>query len=249
MAGRFFKLSKLKAMSKGQAGRYMLYALGEIVLVVAGILIALAINNANEAKKQNNELNAILLNIKADLVTDTTVVGRIIPVYEEREKIADSIVAGKFTRETYQTCSICHYLITSYAPFTINDKGYQQLRSFNQATEKQDSLSIEISQFYNLFTDFVSDVGGRVEADTYTTLEKWRDTQPWFSAIMSGKLNDGYLDYISESDDFKNRVAYHNIIAYKNFLPLLRQYKQQSTLVLSMINERIGEDLVEDGDE
>lgn len=52
MAGRFFKLSKLQAMSKGKIGRYLLYALGEIVLVVAGILIALAINNANEQKKR-----------------------------------------------------------------------------------------------------------------------------------------------------------------------------------------------------
>ena len=249
MAGRFFKLSKLKAMNKGKVGRYLLYALGEIILVVAGILIALQINNANEQRKQDAELTAILLNIKADLVTDTTVAGRIIPVYEQREKLADSIVAGKFTREGFQTCGLCHALITSYAPFKINDKGYAQLRNFNQTTDSKDTIAVEISQFYNYFIDFVSEVGDRVEADTYTTLENWRDTQPWFSAIMSGSLNDEYLDYISQSEEFKNRVAYHNIIAYKNFLPILRQYKIQATEALAMINSRVGEDLVEDGDE
>jgi hypothetical protein len=36
---------------RSRAGKYLLYAIGEIVLVVIGILIALQINNANELRK------------------------------------------------------------------------------------------------------------------------------------------------------------------------------------------------------
>ena len=39
-------------LSEGKTGKYLKYAIGEIVLVVIGILIALSINNWNESKKE-----------------------------------------------------------------------------------------------------------------------------------------------------------------------------------------------------
>ena len=54
-------------MEKNKTGKYLKYAIGEIVLVVIGILIALQINNWNENRKQtNNELN-LLVSLKTDL--------------------------------------------------------------------------------------------------------------------------------------------------------------------------------------
>ncbi len=239
MAGRFFKLSKLQAMSKGKIGRYLLYALGEIVLVVAGILIALAINNANEQKKERDELLAIFSDVKADLVIDTTLVGRIIPYYEAREKLADSISKGFFSREDYNRCLPCHSMITTYVPFKLNDKGYSQLRNFNQSNENKDSLAVEIVQFYNGFINIIDEISSRVEEDTYSTLEQWRNTQPWFADILSGKLPEAYLDYISEDPEYRNRVAYFNVIACKNLLPVLRQYKTQAEEALKRLDERL----------
>ena len=54
-------------MEKNKTGKYLKYAIGEIVLVVIGILIALSINNWNENRKERTiEIN-YLKNIKSDL--------------------------------------------------------------------------------------------------------------------------------------------------------------------------------------
>jgi len=50
-------------MNENKTGKYLKYAIGEIVLVIVGILIALSINNRNEAKKFMNEV--ICLKMKA----------------------------------------------------------------------------------------------------------------------------------------------------------------------------------------
>jgi uncharacterized membrane protein YidH (DUF202 family) len=42
-------------MEKNKTGQYFKYAIGEIVLVVIGILIALSINNWNEKQKQEQK--------------------------------------------------------------------------------------------------------------------------------------------------------------------------------------------------
>lgn len=43
-------------MASPAAGRYSLYAAGELLLVIAGILIALQINNWNEERIERNEI-------------------------------------------------------------------------------------------------------------------------------------------------------------------------------------------------
>ncbi len=60
-------------MSAGQAGKfskYILYAIGEIVLVVIGILIALQINNKNEERIQEKELNGLMKSISSAIGSD-----------------------------------------------------------------------------------------------------------------------------------------------------------------------------------
>lgn len=52
------------------AGRYLKYAIGEIVLVVIGILIALSINNWNEQNKINKSIHSHLEILKQNLLED-----------------------------------------------------------------------------------------------------------------------------------------------------------------------------------
>ena len=53
-------------LSQNRTGKYLLYAIGEIVLVVIGILIALSVNNWNEGQKRNDNRITLLQNIKMD---------------------------------------------------------------------------------------------------------------------------------------------------------------------------------------
>ena len=57
-------------MEKNKTGKYFKYAIGEIVLVVIGILIALQINNANETKKNHIRELKYLTNIKEEIKED-----------------------------------------------------------------------------------------------------------------------------------------------------------------------------------
>ena len=57
-------------MKKNKTSKYLKYVLGEIVLVVLGILIALQINNWNEDKKRRNTEVNLLLELKDNLTTD-----------------------------------------------------------------------------------------------------------------------------------------------------------------------------------
>ena len=68
---KFFRRIRQQLVSQNKFSKYMLYAIGEIVLVVIGILIALQINNTNEKRKARIQEITILENIQEDINLDT----------------------------------------------------------------------------------------------------------------------------------------------------------------------------------
>jgi hypothetical protein len=58
-------------MAKGKMVKYYIYAIGEIFLVVKGILIALQINNWNEARKENKLTQNLYVLLRSSIMADT----------------------------------------------------------------------------------------------------------------------------------------------------------------------------------
>lgn len=91
---KFFRRFRQKMLSKNKSSQYLLYAIGEIVLVVIGILIALSINNWNEERKTKsnaenyinkiiNDLSVDTLNINASIVLSDTFETNISTYFDE----------------------------------------------------------------------------------------------------------------------------------------------------------------------
>ena len=67
---KFFRRTRQNLLNEGKTSKYLNYAIGEIILVVIGILIAVSINNWNQGKvAKNSELN-FYKNTKQQLLDD-----------------------------------------------------------------------------------------------------------------------------------------------------------------------------------
>ncbi len=73
---KFFRKIRLNLLSEGKTGKYLKYAIGEIILVVIGILIALSINNWNEETKNNVKSVNYMNRLIADISKDTTTINK-----------------------------------------------------------------------------------------------------------------------------------------------------------------------------
>jgi hypothetical protein len=67
---KFFRKIRQNLLSDGKTGKYLKYAVGEILLVMVGILLALQVNNWNEQRKNNNAIKTALVQIISDLKQD-----------------------------------------------------------------------------------------------------------------------------------------------------------------------------------
>lgn len=231
-----------QAMVKEKKVRnYALYALGEILLVMIGILLALQVNNWNEKRKSKNQFTSILKTIKSDLATDTLNSSGIIQYYDSINKYSNEVIANKYNAKTIESCITCRSLLTAYNPFSMQKKGYLQLQNYGEMhSEKEDSLVSKLSQFYTFFDVMLTNSNEAIKEESLENLDYYKQ-QKWFIPWMQGSFTPEMATFFGESLDFKNRVAANNILATGNHQNFVKLYKQNATVLLEEIEKRIQE--------
>jgi hypothetical protein len=221
------------------AKSYVLYALGEVFLVMVGILLALQVSNWNEERQRKQQLNLILKTIKEDLARDTLVAEQIISFYDTINKYSAKVINKEYNYETIESCSWCRNLLTLYQPYTIQQKGYNMLLNFSgESLEKQDSLLVSIRQLYNATTDIIEDSNDFVKTETIKNLDYFK-TKPWFIDLLQGRFNDEMRSYFGESYDFKNRVAANNILGAGNHSKFIAVHNNGAKELIVEIDKRL----------
>ncbi|NNC62889.1 MAG: hypothetical protein HKO11_11175, partial [Eudoraea sp.] len=87
---RFFRQIRQQLLGDGKNTKYLKYALGEIILVVIGILLALQINNWNEDRKSRNFEVEMLQQIRVNLLQDRIALSQIAENGNRALRAADS---------------------------------------------------------------------------------------------------------------------------------------------------------------
>ena len=113
---RFFRKIRLKLFRENKVTHYILYALGEIILIVIGILIAMEIGNWNEQRKISQLELVYLQGLKDEFEQSRVKLQTLIEVnksvYEDAKKIADYIATEDFPDE--QQLSVLIFNAFSY---------------------------------------------------------------------------------------------------------------------------------------
>ena len=110
-------------LTENKINKYILYAYGEIFLVLIGILLALQFNNWNEEKRQQNEVNKMLIDIENDLINNFKTSEFPINFYKRQDSLAKLILYDKLTTKDYlENHALSFFTLNwdSYSPVTKN---------------------------------------------------------------------------------------------------------------------------------
>jgi hypothetical protein len=227
-------------IEKGSTKKYFLYAFGETILIVLGILIALSINSANGKRKLQQKRKNIYSVIAEDIKNDTTELGEIVRYYESHKEYYDKLVKGEMTAQEIKECEVCSGVAVNFQIFIPELTGYNLLQDFGAETGK-DSLMLETIRTFSAIEKYSIQLETAVSKDVYSMLENWRDTQSWYSNIVVDVEDENYWKYLAENKDYRNRLAHHYLLVYENYVPRMSSFNQELSSLLERINELIGE--------
>ena len=146
----FFRKIRYTLMEKNKTGKYLKYAIGEVVLVVIGILIALQVNNWNENKKLSVYEEKMLNEVYQEMIEDTLYFSSVLKRPEIINKNMDKLI-NLYDSKTWDLDSITKY--SSYFPMTFNytyRKGaYESIKSVGIDRITNDSVRLLVTNLYD----------------------------------------------------------------------------------------------------
>ncbi len=246
---RFFRTLRQRLLTENRTNRYLLYAFGEIALVVIGILIALQINTWNESRKEQGNLMKVYAQIQQDLQIDTLNLRRSIEDLEQKNVRLTDLVERNIPVSYYDTlnaanyegCERCRSDITNLEPFQYLDKGYGLLKPLNTAQNlKEDLLTNSITEFYALYLPLVDEAQSILIDISRQALMDYQQYD-WFvdyADFGRSTFNREYVLYIFESEKHRRACA-HYLIYSKFTLRVLREYRAHAIEILQSIDEKL----------
>ena len=150
---KLFRNIRQKLLAEGKSSKYLKYAIGEIVLVVVGILIALQINNWNELRKERKLEVVVLNDIKDNIIRNNELIEKAIKTIEEINISADFVVAYLTSDSIPDSVFYDHIDQANRSGtflFRLNSDGYESLKSIGFTIIENEILKDEILSLYEV---------------------------------------------------------------------------------------------------
>ncbi|MDX1472514.1 MAG: DUF6090 family protein [Flavobacteriaceae bacterium] len=245
---KFFRNIRHTMIKSNRFSKYLLYAIGEIILVVIGILIALQINNTNQNHIEDKTLWGYLNNIKANIQNDLTkaknmnfVLDQLASntplIWQARAKdvmslqdiqLAEDHLNTLFYREQFRP--------TTYGFETLKSTGYigkLQGTDMEVLLFSYYSLTETLREWNLLETEFLKDVLKEQQKTDYGFSDEvfynfLKDT------TLVVEIRDGYKKMLN-SPTYDSALA---IGVFNEFFPLFLELKFLGKTIVSLIDQR-----------
>ena len=148
---KIFRNIRQKLAAENSVAKYLRYAIGEIVLVVIGILIALQINNWNENRKLLKQEIEIYKELKSDLLQTKKEILNTITKHKEIIKSTQNLIYDIVKKEPYSK-TIYNRFTSSSDDFQIipQTSAFESLKNIGLDILSNDSLRIRITDLYQI---------------------------------------------------------------------------------------------------
>jgi len=246
----FFRKIRKQFADDNKPLKYMRYAIGEIVLVVIGILIALQINNWNEQIKFEKNVATILEKLNQDIISDIHYLENLDSVYSNWYIQADGILKSLRERSIHQIDDIGEYMVGrgSMNNLYIRTTTFDQMKNtgllFNM---KAPTITEEINDYY----EFAKIEIEKANLDNQEFYKYVLNTSGYdyinTNTRVADKVNLEYMDWSWLQDPkstryrkFEARISLHKEAIRVNKI-LIKQFIEKAKIVEKTIDVHYSE--------
>lgn len=218
---KFFRRIRRKLLAEKQFSKYLLYATGEIVLVVIGILIALAINNMNQDRIDKKNEQTYLQGLKKEFQTSKLKLNELIVVNQNNLNGAKQILAYTSNKDSLPAESQFSKLLYETFSFDIgfnpnNSLLNEMINSGSLKNISNAKLRIQLTNWISTMEDIARqerDLGIQREK----VLELFRTNDNSLSVVLEQAGVNEELDLPKQKDEKSNLNLLHST-AFENIM-------------------------------
>lgn len=222
----FLRRIRKNLLSQNRFTKYLVYVVGEIILVVIGIMIALQVNNWNNKIAKDANTKAIFGQIIDELAIDVQVINSANNFYMFKDSLIQAYVEIDPKKIPLKSDSIIDYddlidMIRTFAPMQIHDRGFNLLMS--QVNQMDKEFKPYIDELVFLYQDCktILDLYNQRLLDLLKEHRTYKiNNHDWYSRMHLPKNQKiiPEFEYFKYNATYKNYVRYYKQMIWNIFL-------------------------------
>jgi len=219
---KLFRKIRYDLMEKNKNGKYFKYAIGEILLVVIGILIALSINNWNESRKNSNFERKVILELSVDVREDIEEMTNALDSIKESQRSSYLIVQHLENKAEYHDSLNTHFAkalrLWSLSP---NNIAFEMAKEEGMYFITNDSIRFYTSKVNGYTLEYVQVLENRFQ--DYKSNIVLPHIQPLFNSYNFISMRPNNFEELRQDTTYLSiiksiismRARYRNILDYR----------------------------------
>lgn len=218
-------------IKENKVTKYLLYAFGEIILVIIGILIALNLNQRNEQRKVEAKIDAIFEDVLEELAENIDNTNNLIRFYQIKDTIFNLVLNDKLTYNDYKNPKIqgLYNATTLYSTITLNKYAYDNLvLNMDAIPHKYKDIVTELNILHTGNKKTVDDFSELTKNMVNNNLFERSKKFDWYSSQVPQNKNEDFLNYMLTDYTFKNKVQDFQTFGIGNHLKHTLNYRTRA---------------------
>ena len=222
-----FKQIKRKLVADKKLKNYTLYAIGETLLIVIGILVAMNINNWNENKKNLKQSKYFIDEIAVDLQRDTSYLNMALKRIDLKVEYKGKLLYPD-SLQNFSTINIQHIISSGTNNININTGTFDKMRESGVLSLEENKYLFQKLSYY------------------YTSFKKYLDlTNDWEQKLVEKEHDQWFYQNDFELTFMDNSEAADPKLNRTNMLNILQSNRGKNLLKMSIMRENTMKDTYE----
>ena len=220
---KFFRKIRQKLLTENKFSKYLIYAIGEIILVVIGILIAVSINNANTYRKDRIKEKELLNEIVVNLELNKQLIVQRIGVLDLLNEMSDLILKLQDKQIVYADSLDWHiYGATALAAdLSLTNQGFEYLKNEGFDIILDENIR---SQIINLFNVTYNQANIRLVKAENRHIHQYQYIDENFEIEKSLENHGGFLHPYDVNKTFSDNYFFSIISSFKHSREQLKYF-------------------------
>lgn len=243
---KLFRNIRQNLLAEGKTSKYFKYAIGEIILVVIRILIALQINNWNEKRKQNRNLREVYSNLLLDIKSDSISYIQNLKELKDIDFLQEQLYKTGVENDTtivIENTSIIRFL-PNYNPITKDNDPFLATKITNESIRKEILIYLrnmkDMDDIYSELDEVI-----KTKMRVYLGNKKKYKLTNWFENKHKGSEDLSYdfidseeLTALSKDAEFQ-QILFEASLKIVNNIDVLEILIKQNAHLISVIESEL----------
>lgn len=239
---KFFRKIRQSLLAEGKFTQYLKYAVGEIVLVVIGILIALGLNDYYANVKAEERLTGLLKEVRAELAVNFNRATPLVDWYSKKDSLISMVMSDTLKKEVYSKDFEIRNVIGNYDTYEVKSSAFDRLMQNNSALPaRYDSLVDQLKTIYARDWEIVKTYNELIRVVVEENTNRIKTTESWYSDwTYSIEISEEASEMMFTDPIYRNYVAEYWLIGVNNHCFLINELRTNAYLVYKGLSKELG---------